>query len=225
MKTSGKIIALLLITGSHPSFSQPNDETSGNKFVVRKQALGDFAFELTKMNVLYIGVDNPMQIVTRRNLKNFSLELSGGTLTATNDGYIARVTTPGSAELTVKDGTNVIASKTYRVKRVPDPVAMLAGSKGGPIAKEILAASPGIVVSMENFDFELFFIITSFRMTLVCRGRDPIEIGSESNLLTATMKQLILSAPAGSKIYFEYIRARLPDSTTRSLAPLNFVIL
>src|SRR6185436_4803894 len=207
MKTSGKIIALLLITGSHPSFPQPNDGASGNKFTVRKQALGDFAFELTKMNVLYIGVDNPMQIVSRRSLKNFSLELAGGTLTAAKDYYIARVTTPGSAELTLREGNTIVASKTYRVKRVPDPVAMVGGSKGGPIAKEILAASPGIIVQMENFDFDLFFRITSFKMTLVCRGRDPIELDSNSNLLTPLMKQAILSAPMGSRIFFEYIRA------------------
>ena len=225
MKTPGKIIALLIFTGSNASFSQPNAESSPDKFVVRKQVLSDFAFELTKMNVLYIGVDNPMQIVSRKSLRNFSLELTNGSLTAGNGYYTARVFQPGSAELTVKDGKNIVASKSYRVKRVPDPVAVLSGSKGGPIAKEILAASPAIVVLMENFDFELFFRITSFKMTMVCRGRDPIELDSDSNLLTPFMKQVILGAPAGSRIFFEYIRASGPDSTIRSLSPLNFVLL
>jgi hypothetical protein len=77
---------------------------------------------------------------------------------------------------------------------------------------------------MENFDFELYFKVTKFRMTLIKKGRDPIELDSRSNLITDQMKQAIRGSGPGSKVYFEYIKASGPDGTTRSLGSVNFVL-
>ncbi|MFI5218506.1 MAG: gliding motility protein GldM [Bacteroidia bacterium] len=188
-----------------------------------------------KMNVLYIGVDNPMSIsVPGVANDNVTASISGGGGSLVRDPklggghYIAKVSTQGECLISATakmDGKNLpMGNMKYRVKRVPDPVAKCANSKGGPINKNLLAAQPGIVSIMENFDFELYFKVKTFKMTMVRKGRDPIEIDSPSNLLTSQMKELINTSPIGTKVYFEYIRASGPDGTTRSLSPLNFVL-
>lgn len=188
-----------------------------------------------KMNVLYIGVDNPMSISVpgvANELVTASISGGGGSLsrdTKLGGGkYIAKVTTQGEATINVTakmDNRSLPMGKMlYRVKRVPDPVAKCANSKGGPINRNVLAAQPGIVSVMENFDFELFFRVTKFRMTMVRKGRDPIDIESPNNLLTSQMKEMINTAPLGTRVYFEYIKASGPDGTTRSLSPLNFIL-
>jgi gliding motility-associated protein GldM len=186
-----------------------------------------------KMNVLYIGVDNPMSIsVPGVANENVTATISGGGGTLVKDPqagpgkYIARVTTQGEAIISVTakmDGKNVpMGQMKYRVKRVPDPVAMVANMKGGKINKNVLVAQAGVIPVMENFDFDLFFKVKSFKVTIVRKGKDPVELTSESNLITPQMKEIISASPIGTKVYFEYIRAVGPDGTTRSLAPLNF---
>ena len=120
-----------------------------------------------------------------------------------------------------------MGSFPYRVKRVPDPIATAANSKGGPINKNLLAAG-NIIPVLENFDFELYFKVTSFQMSIFGKGRDPI-IGKEGSgsQLTAEMRELIQRARPGDKIFFEYIKAKMAtgsDQSTRSLPPLSFTI-
>jgi gliding motility-associated protein GldM len=188
-----------------------------------------------KMNVLYIGVENPMSIsVPGVADANVSPSISGGGASLTRNAklgsskYTAKATTQGEATISVSaklEGKSVpMGQFKYRVKRVPDPVAMVNGKKGGPINKNELAAATSVNSIMENFDFELYFKVTKFRMTLIKRGKDPIELDSPSNLMTPQMKQAISAAGPGAKVYFEYIKASGPDGTTRSLNSVNFVL-
>jgi gliding motility-associated protein GldM len=188
-----------------------------------------------KMNVLYIGVDNPMSIsVPGVADANVSATISGGGATLVRDAksgsskYIAKATTQGEATISITaklDGKNVpMGQFKYRVKRVPDPVAMVNGKKGGPINKAELAAATSVNSIMENFDFELYFRVQKFRMTLIRKGKDPVELDAPSNLITPAMKQAIAGSSVGAKVYFEYIKASGPDGTTRSLNSVNFVL-
>ncbi len=188
-----------------------------------------------KMNVLYIGVENPMSIsVPGVADANVAASVTGGGVTIVKDAkngsskYIAKATTQGEATVSVNaklDGKNVpMGQFKYRVKRVPDPVAMINGKKGGPINKAELAAATSVNSIMENFDFELYFKVTKFRMTLIKKGKDPIELDAPNNLITPAMKQAIAGSAPGAKVYFEYIKASGPDGTTRSLGSVNFVL-
>ncbi|MCX6290239.1 MAG: gliding motility protein GldM [Bacteroidetes bacterium] len=190
-----------------------------------------------KMNVLYIGVDNPMSIsvpgVSNDKVK-VSIEGGGGSLKANTQAggghYIASVTTVGKS--TIKVSAEIagkpmpMGSFEYRVKRVPDPVATISNSKGGPINKNLLAAGTLIPV-LENFDFELFFKIMSFKITIVQTGKDPLELEGQGNQLTQPMRDAVSKLRGGSKVYIEYIKAKMAtgaDQSTRSLSPMSFVI-
>ncbi len=187
---------------------------------------------LDKMNVLYIGVDNPVSIsvpgVANENV-TAGISGAGGSLSkAGGASYVAKVAAVGEANISIT--ANLEGKQTpmgtfkYRVKRVPDPVAMIANTKGGNVAKNILLAQTAVIPVMENFDFELFFRVTSFKMTYIPRGKDLIEMDSNNNLITGGMKSALSNARPGDKVYFEYIRAVGPDGTTRQLSAVNFTI-
>ncbi|MBK8362887.1 MAG: gliding motility protein GldM [Bacteroidetes bacterium] len=190
-----------------------------------------------KMNVLYIGVDNPMAISVPGVSNNQvfpSIAGAGGSLkpnSAAGGGhFIATVTTVGEAKINV---TAEIGGKKmpmgefkYRVKRVPDPVATISNSKGGPINKSMLAAGT-LIPQLENFDFELFFKITGFKMSIFAKGKDLIEYESTGNQLTPQMRNAIAKLRAGDKVFIEYIKAKMAtgaDQSTRSLSPMAFTI-
>ena len=187
-----------------------------------------------KMNVLYIGVDNPMSIsvpgVAHTAVKT---SVSGGGVTlkpAAGGGgkWIATATTQGEATFTVNADfggkMQTMGTANYRVKRLPAPVAMIAGSKGGTISKATLAAQSAIIPVMENFDFELFPKITGFRMSMYRKGQDPVEIDATDNRLTSKMQDEIRKAKVGDKVYFEYIKGSMPDGSKPQLSTVGFVL-
>ena len=166
-----------------------------------------------------------------------SIEGGGGSLKPNNDAktggaghYLANVATVGKATIKVSAeiGGKVtpMGSFDYRVKRVPDPVATISNSKGGPINKNLLAAGTLIPV-LENFDFELFFKIIGYKITVIQTGKDPIELEGQGNQLTQQMRDAVSKLRSGSKVYIEYIKAKMAtgaDQSTRSLSPMSFVI-
>ena len=182
-----------------------------------------------KMNVFYIGVDNPVTISVPGVPSNNVLPsiTAGGSLTPGQGAgkYIVRVNS-GISEATVNVSAKIsgkvqtMGATKFRVKRVPDPVAYIGGVKSGIINKNVLAASHMIVAKMENFDFELTFIVTSYVFSIAQRGGDIIPTNGSGNMLTNEMVAKISRAAPGTRAYIEEIKAVGPDKVPRTLAPI-----
>lgn len=86
-----------------------------------------------KMNVFYIGVENPVS-VSAAGVPTNSLKVNGSGINLKPNGkgkYIATASKPGNASVTVS-GEGLKATKfPFRVKRIPDPQARLSKSAGG----------------------------------------------------------------------------------------------
>jgi len=190
----------------------------------------------TKMNVLYIGVDNPISISVpgvpnekvKPSIVGGGAVLSKDPTSKGSSDFLAKVTTPGEATLTVNadfDGKNrTMGTMKFRIKNIPDPVAMIANSKGGNMNKNTLAAQPSVFAVLENFAFDLKFSVTKFSMYMARKGKDPVTIESTNNLITQPMKEMLQSAGAGTKVVFENIKAVGPDGKTRSLGAIAFTL-
>ncbi len=185
----------------------------------------------TKMNVFYIGVDNPVSIsVPGIADANIVANISTGTLgrAPNGDGWIVRVPT-GSTKATISVSAKYegdqrsMGSAEFRVKKVPAPVAEIAGQSDGVIEKNTLVAAGAIIPVMKDFDFELFFKVVSFKMTYVVGG-DLQSKRASGNRFSDEMKNIIQNAKKGQKFYFENIQAEGPDGTTRSLNPISLEI-
>ena len=81
------------------------------------------------MNVLYIGVDNPISVgVPGVNPSGVRATMSGGTIRRSGKDWVARVTKKGKATIvasaTMSDGTaRRMGQMEYRVKQLPKPEA------------------------------------------------------------------------------------------------------
>ena len=175
----------------------------------------------TKMNVLYIGVDNPLAIsVSGAPSESVRATISQGTLTKVGNEWIARPTTVANANITVTatvDGqTKTMGTMVFRVKQVPDPVAKVAGKIGGRVDKATLVAQMAVVAELEGFDFDMRFEVTSFSVAAQ-RGQFIQEIPATGARITDQQKQLLNSLARGANVYFQDIKARGPDGRTRDL--------
>ena len=181
----------------------------------------------TKMNVIYIGVENPIKVyVPGIPFDKFQVSISSGTLRPINyEGeYIVEVKGGSEAIIYVSarlgDGIIKIGQWKFRVKRVPDPVAYIANKKDGLVSANELIAAGAVIPKMENFDFDLTFRITEFDLSMNMQG-DFITKSVTGNKLSVEMAQMLKSAKKGTKIYIEEIKAIGPDGVPRKLAPIN----
>jgi len=113
-----------------------------------------------KMNVLYIGLQNPISVSAGGvPSEKVSASISGGSLSRTGTGqYSAVVSSPGRATVTVSaeiDGkTKVLGSKEFRIKYIPDPILKVGMSKGPSMKAAEFKVQGGLRADLEDFVFE-----------------------------------------------------------------------
>ncbi len=200
--------------------------TTSGSYMVGASSLSVSA---TKMNVLFIGLDNPISIAAAGvPSESLSASISQGSLHKTGTGmYTARVTTVGSATVNVSakvEGTTKnMGSMKFRVMRVPDPVAEVGGEKGGRMRAAVFRVQQGVSATLENFYFDTKFVVTHFTMGFAGTGfNDYIELQSSSALFTQDMKNMMSRCKPGTRVFFDDIRVKAPDGTTRSLPGMTF---
>jgi hypothetical protein len=116
-----------------------------------------------------------------------------------------------------------MGSAEFRVKKVPDPVAEIAGMIQGQIEKNTLIAAGAIIPELKDFEFELYFRVTSFKMITIIGG-DLVQKNARGNRFSEEMMNIMKDARRNQRFLFENIQATSPDGTTRSLNPINLEI-
>lgn len=200
--------------------------TEGTKYYMFKNnymvAEPSATIAASKMNVLYVGVPNPMQISAPGvALQDISPAGAGISFSrGSKEGeYIANCGTanPKGTEISVnKKGGGKLGGSIFRIKRLPDPVASILGQKEGLVSKGKLKAASFLKAEMENFDFDVKVNVVSFKMT-ASLGGDLKEFSSNDNKLTGPMMSMLASVRGGDRIYFEDIKVAMPDKTTRKV--------
>jgi gliding motility-associated protein GldM len=186
----------------------------------------------TKMNVFYVGVENPVEIsvpgVPSENLNvritNARMKKHGANqfIVSPNANAIGREAVI-SVSANVNGQSQRLGKQPFRVKRVPDPVATVAGMRGGRINKNLLLAQKAVIAKMDNFDFDLTFRVTSFTVSTIKSGYLQF-VDSESASFTTEQKGLIESAGVGSAVMINNIQAKGPDGSNRDLGSINFTL-
>jgi len=187
------------------------------------------AVSADKMNVFYIGVDNPVSVsaagVATNDLK---VNMTGGSLKKKdNSNFIVTVDKPGTASISASGG-GLNAKKDFRVKRIPDPTPVLGAGpnkKGGAMGNGEFRAQGGLAVILENFDFEARCNVQGYTLTRVAKRQDPVESLNAGGRYTEKSKRLVNAAKPGDIYYFDNVKARCPgDKAGRKLSSVVFKV-
>ena len=184
------------------------------------------------MNVLYIGLDNPMSIsVPGVAPANTNPVGNGINLKKVSDGkYIATVgagSKEGTISVTAKmpDGTSKkMGEMKYRIRQVPKPEAMLGNLGSGSYPKaQVAAAAAFVYANLANFVFDgVKFTVTKYNVIFVPR-RGNMEEQSVAGNSAAAIKNFANKAKAGDIILIDRIRATGPGGE-RPLNPITITI-
>lgn len=194
-------------------------------------ALPSLTVAPTKMNVFYIGVDNPVEISAPGvSLDDLRPSISNGSITRTGKGWVVRVDRGREAVISVRaqlpDGTaKMMGKKDFRVKSVPDPVPSFAGKTpmDSRIKKTELTAAQGLIAKLEDFDFDMKFSITQFKMVTVINGT-PVDKVVKGARVNDEIEKVFKQARVGQMILFESIKAKGADGKIRSLPPISLKV-
>ncbi len=169
-----------------------------------------------KMNVLYAGIANPVSVSGPVSPDKLSVSFPGCSASSQGGGKF-NVSVPASligktvtATVAAKVGesTKTMGSTTFRVKRVPDPRAVLgANIRGGKRAKAEILANPVIRATMgDDFVYDLKWSVNSYRVILVVKGMEEPAIVCQGGALSEKAKAAIQKASANTVIYFSDIK-------------------
>jgi len=179
-----------------------------------------------KMNVFYIGVDNPVSVsVPGLPAQSIRVSISSGSLTGSSGKYIARVNAAGNVTVSISaeispGHTQLLSQTVFRAKRIPDPVARFSGKSGGNVPTVALKAQDAIYAYLDNFDFDAKFKITRFTL-IIANPRESASVQVASgNSLSDAMRTSLNEIKPGSRIIFDNIIAVGPDGSPRQLAPV-----
>jgi gliding motility-associated protein GldM len=187
-----------------------------SSYMVAKPSM---AISPTKMNVFYIGVENPVDIsVAGAAPTDVVPSISGGGGQIINKGqghYIIKVTQPGECKISVavktKNGSKPMGTMPFRIKKVPSPLASFAGVTGdGTATKGELMAAGGVIPKLEDFVFDLKFPVVSWQLSMNVNGVFVDEPSSGPGK-SGKMSDMISKAKSGTKILIENVRVQAPD--------------
>lgn len=179
---------------------------------------------LEKMNVMYVGVDNPITISGGSvGAEKVQVRFAGGTISRTSgDHYIAKPSQTGLSEITV-----IADGKPYkfpmRLKSLPLPAGFVGGSKGGRISAAQFKAQGGLIARLEDSEFEAPYRVVSY--VLGANGGSIANYqtaANEGNRWNGAAKAIIDKAGPGTTLFFDNIKVIGPDGKPKEITPMVF---
>ena len=185
------------------------------------------AVSADKMNVFYIGVDNPVTVSAAGVASpDVRVNISGpATISGSGSKYTVQGTGKGEATVSVTAKGQNLGTFPFRVERIPNPVAMVGNSKGGRIASNVFKSQKGLYAKLEDFAFNAKCSIVGYEIVYVPKREDPVPSVNQGGNFNQRSGNLVKRARPGDKYYVNNIRAKCPgDAVTRDIGTMVFDI-
>lgn len=154
-------------------------KSEGVKMKVRKTNFC-IGVELPNLNVFYRGIENRIHLVYSGNCP-IVVKIDNGLIVDNNEGnYSVYVNEGQETAISIYEERgkklNLIGIKNYRIKSVPQPIAMFSGKKNGEeISKSQLLNGGGLTISLNEFLYDVKYEIVSYDISLNVGGEFRTE--------------------------------------------------
>lgn len=170
-----------------------------------------------KMNVLYIGVDNPLAIsVPGVPADKVTARISNGSINGNNGKYLAKVNVTGDVNVDVYaeiDGqSKKMGNMTFRVKKIPKPLPTVLKVGSSRMAKSRFLTAPIIEVKLDEFVFNIPFEVSEFEYMVSMDGDITINTTKvKGQVIPENLKSHLRRLRPGQKVtvYFDNIKVNV----------------
>jgi gliding motility-associated protein GldM len=208
---------------------QEGKQQTIKKDVEYKVGQANASIALDKMNVLYIGVDNPVTIAAsgagddriKASISNGSLVQAGG-----SGKYIARVNSvTDDCKITVTVDGKVAGVSQFRVRTIPRPIAVVGGFESGAnVPAGAFKAQAGVGAGVKDFPFELQYKVTRFTMSADTDDGYIDDAPCTGNTWSNEARRILNGLKAGKTVMIDDIYATGPDGRSQKLPSLVYYI-
>jgi gliding motility-associated protein GldM len=186
---------------------------------------------LDKMNVLYIGVDNPVSVAASGggdDRVQVSMNGGGGSISKIGPGkYNVRVTQPSEdAVITVSVDGKVAGSSRFRVRNIPAPTGTVGGlPSGANMNAGALRAQSGVGAYIKDFPFDIQYDVVSYSLSIDNDEGDIVSEAVQGVFFSNRAKQILnANAKPGRTLTIDELRARGPDGRVFKIPSLVYYI-
>ncbi len=209
-------------------------DQEGNPQVIKKDieykvGQANASIALDKMNVLYIGVDNPVTIAAsgagddriKASISNGSLVQAGG-----SGKYIARVNSvTDDCKITVTVDGKVAGVSQFRVRTIPRPIAVVGTYESGAnVPAGAFKAQAGIGAGVKDFPFELQYKVTRFTISADTDDGYIDDASCTGNTWSDQARRILNNLKPGKTVMIDEIYATGPDGRSQKLPSLVYYI-
>ena len=191
-----------------------------SNFIKMDAQSNNTAIELTKMNVFYCGVDNPIKIMCQNKFDSITINNGKITYISTNlpNNFVECIVNtiePGETVLTIYANGKIVSENQFRSKQVPMPQIFIAGKlTPEKLKKSELALVENLTLRIPSFDFNVNFNIVSFEITGKTKGKFE-SYSLSGNTLNSFAKDLLNNLDVDSKLFIDF-KIKGPDGKISS---------
>ncbi|MEO6404132.1 MAG: gliding motility protein GldM [Ferruginibacter sp.] len=172
---------------------------------------GGAAVMLDKMNVFYIGVDNPVTIGSSTGWDKTNVTMSGGSISGSGSSRTVRVSALGKASINVTaDGKTT--SFDFRVKKIPDPVFKVGSGRVRMPSVEF-KNQQFCRADLEAFDFDLKFNVVSAIVYFSGANFPNVAQATLNGNNLSALNSFMQRCGPGSVVTFDQVKVSGPDGT------------
>jgi len=171
------------------------------------------AIATTKMNVVYVGLDNPVTIaVSNVPSVKINVTASTGTITKVGEGqYTFQVTDTKGAVKIAKIYVSYpcgpwtcIDSQSFRILYMPKPELSFGSISGGQVvqvSKNEIIQTDSLYIKLDNFLYDgIAYKVTRFELIIAAKGKPLFTYKSENQFLTTEMKNGLKTVNTSDRI-------------------------
>jgi hypothetical protein len=197
-------------------------------FQLYSQTENSVVVSADKMNILYVGIENPISIAASGiSSDKLNVIINNGTISGSNGKYIVQPI--GGSESIIEVSAEVkqgdfkkVGTVVFKNKRIPDPSPCIGNycNTSLYITKEELLKSTIVNVSL-NMPFEIKFEIVSFVFSYLGENKNKVDIPVSGNRFTQDIINSINKMNDGGELFIDNIKVKFPDGSFRNLSPIE----
>jgi len=210
-------------------------DQDGNKQTVLKTieytvGQSNASIALDKMNVLYIGVDNPVTIAASSggdDKVRAEITGGGGTINKTGKGsYTAKVNSvTDECYISVYVEGKLAGRSKFRTRTIPRPIAVVGSYESGAnVPAGAFRAQAGVGAGIKDFPFELQYKVTRFVISADDDSGYINDAACTGNTWSAEARNIINGLKTGRTVTIDEIYAVGPDGRSQKLPSLVYYI-
>lgn len=182
----------------------------------------------TKLNIIYRGLDNPIQI-SAPGFTSDQLEvaINKGSIKKMNDQGLYAVNISDSiaqmatitTSVTIDGKKQILGSSDFKIKEVPQPKVTISGAEKGEISRLDLRKADRLIVELPDFDFDGYeFTIVSYSGYKTVAG-ELRPIAGTGEMFPKELKDYFNTVSKNQVIQFHNIKAKGPGGIITELDP------